>query len=387
MGHRTRSFVLLAAMLAVLGLAAGCGDSEDESTSAGGGATSSENTGGAEDAQAKVEEYQQTSGVEFPQPDEAFDAGTGQVTVISCGNAGINCLKGSEDVQAAARAMGWEPSAIRDGEFTPAKQAGFVQRAIQQNADAIVLVSIDAASIQAAIDAAAEAEIPVACVMCANEGAEGMFVDVSSGGVTEGEAIGTWIASTADEGAKILAYDDKSFPIVAVRRENMKEALEQYCPSCEVEDGDYPTSDLQEAGQPTFTAALSANPAGSLDYVAAPYDPAAIPMAKAAEQRDRDDFQMTGYDASPEYVQMIQSGEGVAAATTAAPFPYASWGAMDQVARMKAGLEPWESNRLPVALVTEDNASEFADTDGFFDPPDFDYKAMFTEQWGVEGGS
>jgi hypothetical protein len=112
----------------------------------------------------------------------------------------------------------------------------------------------------------------------------------------------------------------------------------------------------------------------------APYDPAAIPFAKVAQQQGRTDFQMTGYDASPDYVNLIKTGSGGAAATTAAPFPYCSWGAMDEVARIKAGKTPWVANRLPVALVTKANTSEF--TGAFFSPADFDFKSMFKKLWG-----
>jgi ribose transport system substrate-binding protein len=378
---RSRVLAASVAALAMVVFVAGCGD--DESSSSGdntSAAAAEKESGGKADAQAAVEKFQQTSGVEWPQPTESFDPGTGKVAVISCGNAGINCLKGSEDAQAAAKAMGWEPSPIFDGEFTPAKQAGFVQQAIQQNYDAIILVSIDANSIKAALDAAVAKKIPIACVMCVNPDWEGKVIDVSTGGVAEGEAIGSWVAANADPSKKIVGFDDKSFPIVAERRTNAIAKIEEYCPDCQVEEADYPTTDLSKAGQPTFSGTLNANPSGSLGIVMAPYDPAAIPMAKAAEQQGRSDFKMTGYDASPDYLAMIKEGTGGAAATTAVPFPYCSWGAMDQVARVKAGKEPWESNRLPSALVTADNADDFGEF-GFF-TPDFDFEAKFQELWG-----
>ncbi|PTL60036.1 sugar ABC transporter substrate-binding protein [Paraconexibacter algicola] len=385
MGSTFRGRAALGAALAALVFAAGCGDDDDSSsTPASSGDTTTQaaspDTAGG-DAAAEVAKYTKLTGVEFPQPDEPFDPGTGKVAVISCGNAGINCLQGAKDVQAAAKAMGWTPSPIFDGEFTPAKQAGFVQQAVQEKYDAIVLVSIDAQSIKAAVDAAAAADIPISCVMCVNPAFAGTVTDVTSGGISEGKAIGAWMAANAEGGkAKIVAYDDKSFPIVAARRKNMTEELARLCPDCEVENADFPTSDLQKAGAPTFTGMLASNPAGQLDFVAGPYDPASIPFAKAAQQQGRDDFKLTGYDASPDFVKLIADGSGVAAATTAAPFPYASWGAMDQVARIKAGKQPWESTELPVALVTKDNAAQV--TDGFFAPADFDYEAMFKEQWG-----
>jgi ribose transport system substrate-binding protein len=386
MGSTFRGRAAMGAALAAMVFAAGCGsDDKSTSTAAAGSAdtttTAAAASSGTGEAAKEVAAYEKTTGVKFPQPTEAFDPGTGKVAVISCGNAGINCLQGAKDVQAAAKAMGWTPSPIFDGEFTPAKQAGFVQQAIQQKYDAIVMVSMDAQSIKAAVDAAVAAKIPIACVMCVNPSFAGKVVDVTSGGIAEGKALGAWIAANAKDGkAKVVAYDDKSFPIVAVRRENMTSELTKLCPGCEIEKADFPTSDLAKAGAPTFTGMLSSHPKGSLDFVAGPYDPASIPFAKAAAQQGRDDFKLTGYDASPDFLKLMTSGSGVAAATTASPFPYASWGAMDEVARLKAGKEAWDASTLPSALVTTENASEFSE--GFFSPSDFDFKSMFTKLWG-----
>jgi ABC-type sugar transport system substrate-binding protein len=385
MVRMSRGFAALVASLALVVFVAGCGDDSSDSSSAGSGSSTKTQpadggSGGKADAEAAVAKFQDTSALKWQEPTESFDPGTGKVAVISCGNAGINCLQGSKDAQAAAKAMGWTPSPIFDGEFTPAKQAGFVQQAIQQKYDGIILVSIDANSIKAAVDAAAAKKIPIACVMCVNPEFKGKVTDVSTGGVAEGEAIGSWAAANASPDGKILAFDDKSFPIVAERRSNAIKKITEYCPDCQVDKLDFPTSDLSKAGAPTFTAALNANPAGTLKVVMPPYDPAAIPFAKAAEQQGRSDFKMSGYDASPDYLTMIKAGTGGAAATTAVPFPYCSWGAMDQVARQKAGKQAWESNLMPSVLVTADNADKFGKF-GFL-TPDFDFKAKFQQMWG-----
>jgi ribose transport system substrate-binding protein len=215
--------------------------------------------------------------------------------------------------------------------------------------------------------------------MCVNAGFEETVIDVTSGGAVEGEALANWVVADTDGKAKVLAFDDKSFPIVKVRQDAAKKVYDELCPDCTFKLENFPTTDLSKPASPTFTAALSSNPPGSINIVMAPYDPAAIPFVGVAKQRGRDDFKMTGYDASPDYVTLIKEG-GIAAATTAAPFPYASWGAVDQVARKKAGVENWDSKALPSALVTAENADSF--TGAFFSPPDFDYEAMFKEQWG-----
>lgn len=380
--RRTRQTTLgLVAVIAALGLTA-CGSDDDEPAPANGGGTTAAATAGGDgvaQAKAAVTKAERTTGVTFPQPDEAFDPGSGKVAVISCGQAGLNCKQGSDDVRTAAAAMGWKASPVFDGEFAPAKQAGYVQQALREGYDAIVLVSIDANSIKAALDAAAAKDVPVACVMCANKDFPGV-IDVTSGGVADGTAIADWITADSDGKAKLLAYDDKSFPIVAERLAAMKARLAEVCPDCTVDDASIPTTDLSKPGPPTWTAALAKYPAGKLGYVMAPYDPFAIPFTKTAEQRSRTDLKIGGYDASPDFVALIAAGNGPAKVTTAAPFPYASWGAMDQVARVKAGKQPWKSTELPVALVTAQNAAEF--DEGFFSPDDFDYEALFKRLWG-----
>ena len=384
---RGRVFATLLASLAMLVFAVGCGSSNKSSSSTSSSTSSATSTGGGSaqgssgqaQAQAALPGLEKTTGLNWEKPTQAFNPGKGKVAIISCGNAGINCLKGSQDAVAAAKAIGWTPSPILDGQFTPAKQAGFVQQAIQQKYDGIILVSIDANSIKAAVDAAAAAHIPIACVMCVNPAFAGKVIDVSSGGIAEGEAIGTWAAANAKKGEKIVAFDDKSFPIVAVRRENALKKLSQYCPDCSVQKMDFPTTDLMKPGPPTFTALLNANPSGSLTVVMAPYDPMAIPAAKTAAQLGRTDFKLSGYDASPDYLTLIKNGTGGAAATTTSPFPYCSWGAMDEVARVHAGKQPWTANRLPSVLVTKDNADQFSS--GFLNP-DFDFRAMFKKLWG-----
>ncbi|MCK9248317.1 MAG: substrate-binding domain-containing protein [Solirubrobacteraceae bacterium] len=378
----SRRTIGLLAVVAALGLTA-CGSDDDEPTATTGndGAVTTTAGAGSADAEAAVADALKTTGIEFPQPDEAFDPGTGKVAVISCGQAGLNCKLGSDDVREAAKAMGWTASPVFDGEFAPAKQAGYVQQAIREGYDAIVLVSIDANSIKAALDAAKAKDIPVACVMCTNAGFDGV-VDVTTNGVTDGEAIANWIAADSGGKAKILAYDDKSFPIVAERLKAMKARLAEVCAECSIDDATIPTTDLQKPGPPTWTAALAKYPQGAVDYVMSPYDPFAIPFSKTAEQRGRTDLKIGGYDASPDFVAMIKKGDGPAAVTTAAPFPYASWGAMDQVARIKAGKEPWKSDGLPVALVTKENADAF--DEAYLSPEDFDFKSLFAGLWGKD---
>ena len=51
--------------------------------------------------------------------------------------------------------------------------------------------------------------------------------------------------------------------IVAERRSNAIAKINEYCPDCKVDEGDYPTTDLSKAGQPTFSGTLNSNPSGT----------------------------------------------------------------------------------------------------------------------------
>jgi ribose transport system substrate-binding protein len=281
--------------------------------------------------------------------------------------------------QEAAKAAGWTASATLDGKFDPNQQAAYVQQSLNQGYDAIILASIDAKSISAAIDAAVAKKVPVACIMCENPDFAGKVIDTTTGGYGGGYALSTWMAVTVKGAGNIVGFDDKSFPIVAARMTGIKEGLAKYCPACTFSTQQFPTSDLSKPGPPTWTGFLAANPAGKVQIVAGPYDFMSLPSAKTSAQAGRTDPLITGFDAYSEFVKAIGSGDpATAGATVAAPFEYASWAAMDQVARVVAGQSTWEANKLPVAVVDKENASEFSD--GYLKTP-FSTPDYFKTQW------
>jgi ribose transport system substrate-binding protein len=378
------------AALALVGLLAACSSSSTEgetsqapsSEEAGTSTSTDANTEASGLAEAKTEaaRYQDTAGLVYPEPPGASDPGTGKVAVISCGQTGIGCQQMSAFAVEAAKAAGWEPSEVLDGLFDPSVQAKYVQQAINDGYDAIILASIDAASISAAIDAANDAGIPVACITCYNPGFENKILDAAPNGEEGGVALATWITSNFEGKASVVGVDDKSFPIVGARMKGLQEGLAQYCPECTYEQIDFPTSELSQAGPPTWTGFLSANPEGTVDFVAGPYDFFSLPAAKTSAQAGRTTPLIGGFDAYTEFVTAIEKGDPpTAVVTIAAPFEYSAWAAMDLVARAKAGAEIWAANTMPSALVTKDNASEFSR--GYLSPT-FNTADFFKALWG-----
>jgi ABC-type sugar transport system substrate-binding protein len=361
-------------------LLAACSSSSGTANSSTPASAGSSAGSGLDAAKADLAKFEDTSSLVYAKPTEAFSPGTHKVMIISCGQTGIGCQQMSAFAQDAAKAMGWTASPTEDGKFDPNQQAAYVNQAVNQGYDAIILASIDAASISAAIDAAVAKKIPIACIMCENPNFTGPVIDTTTGGYPGGHALAAFVAVTLGGKGAVVGFDDKSFPIVATRMQGLKEGLATYCPACTYSQEEFPTSDLSKPGSPTWSAYLSSHPAGTVNFMAGPYDFMSLPAAKVSQQAGRDDIKMSGFDAYSGWVQAIASGNPpAAAATIAAPFEYCAWAAMDEVARVVAGKATWDASKLPVAVVDKSNAAQF--TQGYLKPP-FDVPTTFKTLWG-----
>ncbi|UGS35988.1 sugar ABC transporter substrate-binding protein [Capillimicrobium parvum] len=374
---------LLAVVVVVCGLGfVGCGSGDDSSGSTVRTATIVASSGGDQEVVAKakvqVEQLMETEGVKLPAPTEPFDPGKKRVAVILAGqDAGFDAM--NEGVHEAARTMGWTVGPSMDGKFSPTAQAGFIQQAVQEKYDAIILLVIDAATVESALAAANKANIPVACVMCDNEGYEGKIYDVTTGGYPAGQAMAQYVIADSGGKAKILVFNDKGFAINPRRVAGFEDTIAKDCPGCKVvADLQTSAAELSDAGPPSWLGALRRYPEGSFDYVVWPGDYWAVPAGKTAQEQGRE-VGVTGYDGTPEMVGLIKQGGTVFKATISAPFPYLGWAALDVVARASAGHDVWDTTQMPVRLVTADNAADFPH--GWFVPRDVDPKATFGKLW------
>jgi ribose transport system substrate-binding protein len=383
---RLRAAWLLAALLTLALALSACGDDDDSDSSSGASTSQEADSSGVAEAQENVDRLTQLSGRvdEFPKPDEPFDPGKGRLFVISSGLSSEEELHVNQEVQKAGRAAGWEVSPICDGKFTPTAQSACMNRAVQEDYDAMVIGALDPNANKAAFDNAFKAGIPIACNMCFTpewKDKEG-FVDVSTSG-QEANALANWVVADSKGEAKIKAFPDPTFPVVTERFKIIDNVVGELCPDCEIDTQEVQVADISKPGPPFWTATLAANPKGSFDYAMAPYDPMAFPMRKGAIQAGRTEIKLTGFDAMPAVVEAIASGDPPTEVTSSIPYFYIAWSAVDQVLRMHKDVATWNSAEMPYALVTTDNATEFLKGDGYFNPPDFDYQAMFAEQWGT----
>ncbi|MEN2738656.1 substrate-binding domain-containing protein [Microbacterium sp. X-17] len=364
-----------AAMVALSACAAGAAAAP---TAGASGAANGANAQVVADAQARLEPYLDASKLDWPKPSQPFAVGTGRVAIITCGVAGVACAVAADNAVEAATAAGWTPSPVFDGKFSPSVQAGYIEQAVQQGYDAIILMAIEPSSVQAAILDANRAGIPIACMNCKGD-LDGKVITIHSDSAAAGAAIADQAIVDSGGAVKGTVFQDPAYPANSAVNQAQLDQFKKYCPGCDVKGPiDTSTADITGPNPKIFTGALAANPPGSLPYVFAPYDPAALQFIKTLQSQGRTDVKVAGNDAVPQTLAGM-AGCDCFLASTAGPFSYEAWAAMDEVARAKAGVPTWDATTLPFVLVTKDNIAKYS-TD--FVTPEFDFKAMFKEQWG-----
>ncbi|WP_181784012.1 sugar ABC transporter substrate-binding protein [Pseudonocardia pini] len=313
----------------------------------------------------------------FPMPTEGFAAGSGTAAIVVGGFQAPVHAEQAKVMQDAVGALGWQALGPFDGQFSPAVQGGFVDQAVQQKADGILLYAIDVNTIKASIDRALAAGVVVACSMCTSgdDNRAAGVIDVTSDFEAQGEALGWYIVDRTEGRAKVAITVEPASNGVVARTDGLKRVLDQ-CAGCSYEEITIPAADSTLPGPPQWTAFLSGGGTGFTDAVAY-YDGLVAPMTTTLAQTGRKDLVISGYDADPIVVAMLEQRNPALGADVASPIDFASWGAVDMIARTKAGKPGWAVTSLPTALLTTTNVA------GYQPPlqPSGDWRAGFEKLW------
>jgi ABC-type sugar transport system substrate-binding protein len=364
------------ASLLALSLAACADDDSDGGNAKSGSGTTSQEQIDA--AQSAVDAAMSASGLEWNLPTEKFSPGKKRVMVISAGQAAPASARIAQAQVDAAKAMGWEPSQIFDANFSTDANGAFIRQAIEQGYDAIAYQSFDPAAMKGPIEEAIAAGIPVACAMCPNDALPAVLA-AHNDYDAQGVLMADWLIASNDGKGSFVGMQDDSFLQVKQRMDVMAEVLAKDCPGCKYEKVPFSVLDLGKPGPPSFSAMLASHPEGTLDAVVTPYDAAAPLFFRTAEQQGRSDFQLNNQDLGSEFYGMMGEGHDNIGASSGAPFSVAAWSSIDRLGRELAGVDAWDSGKLPSVLITKDNLDEFPDAEAV--PSDFDYKQVFKDLW------
>ncbi|NLT05620.1 MAG: substrate-binding domain-containing protein [Solirubrobacterales bacterium] len=360
-------------LAAVLGIAmaagaAACGSDDEGGGTAADGASTQVAGKSAAEWKAEKQELLDTANLEWPRPEGEYDPGSGRVAIVSCGESDLGCHTLTAGAQAAAKAAGWQ-SKVFDSAFDPNKAGGYVQQAVEEGYDAIVLGAINPTLIQSAVAAATDAGIPIGCPACATPDSPQYenVMDATSGGAPGGVAA-TAVIADSDAAAKVAYFYTPGQAIEVARTEQWQEKFDQ-CADCSFETLEVPLGDLAKPGPPFFDGFLSSPLAQDVDWVAASSDAYVVPSMRTAIDRGIDSYKFAGTAAVPEMTIPMTKPDSLAQVTVAEAYTYMAWAALDNAMRKKAGAPTWDATTVPVGLVTPENAQEYADG-GELAPPE-----------------
>ena len=316
-------------------------------------------------------------------PDGPVTPGTHNIAIITAGMASTGPATVAKNAQDALKVIGWTADEPGDGKFTPTEQAALIEKAVQDKAEAIMLVAITPAAVSAAVESAQKANIPIVCVLCGPELPDGM-VGVEYKPELAGDAQATYVAANVqgEPSPVVVIYQNTEFLASGVQAQAAAKEMTALCPNCKVETPSLLLAEAREPNAPIFTSLLNDHPEGELSYVVMPFDTPAGALANTASQVGRDDFGIVGYGGLSPFIDMVFAGEPpTAKADVTISTPYYSWVAVDQLARLLAKTDTWTTDEMPVGLATKDNAADFQPGLPYL-MPDFDYQAEFAKLWG-----
>lgn len=310
------------------------------------------------------------------------------LAIITCASVLQGCLAPAEAAAQAAGDLGWDAT-VYDGKGDPATQNQLILQAISSGADAILTFSIDPSFVATALQAAHEAGIPVGSGQQGVAPSEdGFAFDVGANWIDVGTIQGNWIVSSSGGTATLLPMIDREYGSVVASAETASD-LVRGCASCTVLPYEEFVGANVGAGLGTRVAGLvRQNPA--IGYILGTYDPAAADIATGLGNAGlTGQAKVIGQIGIAQSFELIRSGKQ--AATVAFDELYSGYAAVDQMARLLAGVPLVKTagldeayaygENVPIKLVTSEN---IADIPGDAYEADIDTVANFHRLWGID---
>jgi ribose transport system substrate-binding protein len=346
-------------------------------TTAASGTTAAAGEGGAAEAAAIVEQnLQRPTSIELDTP-VAGEIPTGlSLYFISCGAEA--CEAEADLIQQAADILEWE--------FTPLSTDGSPQQiqnaweqVVREQPDGVIYTATPRSQIEQYItDAAANGTAIAACCIT-DEPTDGILWTTSTPAQLGDLALpmAAWVVNDAAEGGNdapgVLYADLPDFPILSSLATSFEENFARLCPGCPYEKLEIGLADLQNAPD-NIVSALRANT--DLKYVIQSTDSVFTGLPAALSAAGLDDVKLFGEGPSSATLTNIENGDQ--AGTMAFAFYEIMFGAVDAIARAKAGDEVIPGFPPPNWILVADNIP--STTEIFPLVPDI--VEYFTELWG-----
>jgi ribose transport system substrate-binding protein len=396
------------AILVVVGIAA-CGSSssssggtsEDASTTAGTepSGTTSEPTSGAE--ASKSDESQQIwkesiEGSNTPPESASIKPEPGKkITVVDYGLESYSGQAFKQGVEEAGKAAGWQVDVV-DGEFSSNKQLTAIRKAVAEKVDGIAVYVMDCPTVQAGVEEAKEAGIPVVytegydCSELKDGGPETGYTNGKynllggkSGSLEEYELLlGEVQAAGAiveNKGAAKSILMNETDSNVTLQITEGYERISEACGECTIEKTiDFVASEfgppLQEKVEQALLQAPDANAVfGNYDDT---ITDAAGPAVRAAGRSES--MYLTGSSGAPSMLELIRNGE--ADMSIGVSEVWNGWAAINRFVRLFGGNTKVPDTGIGIEIIDKDHNLPASGNDWV---PNVDFKSAYEKAWGV----
>ncbi|MBY6537288.1 substrate-binding domain-containing protein [Rhodococcus sp. BP-349] len=385
---KTRVLLLFAALFSAILFIGACSSGSDRSDvdpAARTAAVEKAKAGAAELLKAGVQDNEWTG----PESSPAPKAGV-RLTIIPEQMASTGSSRAANAIEDEAVKLGWVPK-ISDGQGKPDVQLNALNTAVDENADAVILVFVDTTRVQSALQRALDAGVKVVTLGSLKNTPE-TVPDVSFDWLRSGEAIAQYSVwkSGGDLGMLQMRNTDL-YITVNGQYKGSQDYLEQEenCPGCNIETKDWSLASFEDPTTgPAAQAVATLQANSSLNWVSC-FDSCLFRVANGLDRAGLSDrVSGAGYDCNPENLDIIRAG-GSQKVCFADPREWLAFAAMDNINRMTNDQPAVDyTDALPVALFDKDSLdalpadqSEELEISGW--QGNYDFRAKFEQLWGI----
>lgn len=284
--------------------------------------------------------------------------------------------------------LGWE-TRIYDGRGDPVVQAAAMNTMVDEGVDAIVLIFVDTTRVQAGLQRALDAGIPVITIGSLKNTPD-TVPDVSFDWYRAGEGLGQYMLWKSEGNLRLLQMKNTDlFVVYEGQYGGSQRYIEENCPECLTVTEEYTLANFDDPNigvAAQAAAAMQANP--DLEWVSC-FDSCMFRVMQALERAGLGDkAKGAGYDCNPENVSVIVAG-GIQKVCFADPREMMAYAAIDNVNRMTNGMPIFDyTPAIPIAMFDQESLSQLTpeqaaelEAEGW--QGNLDFRAKFREIWGL----
>lgn len=242
-----------------------------------------------------------------------------------------------------------------DAESDQAKMNNYIYDLINQKVDAIIMAPMDCTAVTEALQACADAKIPVINVDTAVDRKDLVVSVIASDNYKAGVECANDMMKKLEKGSKIYIMDQPSGTACAQREKGFLDTVGDYFKIIGTSDTSGDTAKTLPVAEDAITG--DSEIAGFFCI----NDMAALGCVQACEASNRNDIVIYGVDGNPDFMGYVADGSATGSAAQQPSVVGAD--AVDSVIAYLSGQSVEPEIVVPVEMITKDNISNFDITD------------------------